>query len=145
MITYEPASRLVVSVAVVPGAMSSCSSTGLTLSSSTTPFLVGSASGASSVLMTTNSWLLGPSLEMLNVTEPAGALVDARSIAKSFSVAETPPAVEPPAEMLVLDVELLQATAPTMAKAAMAIVMRENNRSMRGPSCLYGSGMYPSP
>src|SRR3954452_13414526 len=105
--------------------MSSCSSTGLTLSSSTTPFLVGSASGASSVLMTTNSWLLGPSLEMLNVTEPAGALVDARSIAKSFSVAETPPGSVPPADEL-LDDEL-QATAPSIATAATATVRRLND------------------
>jgi hypothetical protein len=41
--------------------------------------------------MITNSWALGPSFEMLNVTDPAGALLVARSIEKSFSVADTPP------------------------------------------------------
>ena len=66
---------------------------------------------------------------MLNVTEPAGAVRDARSIAKSFSVAETPPESEPPADELLLD-ELLHATAPSSATAAAATVMRVKNRSI---------------
>src|SRR3954447_6444285 len=135
MITYEPAYRFVVIVAVVLGAMSSCSSTTLRPSSFTSPFLVGKASGASSVLMMTNSWVLGPSLEMLKVTEPTGAVLEARSISKSFSVAETPPELVPPAEELLADEELLQAAAPSSANATAAT--RVNNRSM-GPLPLDG-------
>src|SRR6478672_1340821 len=116
--------------------MSSCSSTTLRPSSCTSLSFTGSASGASSVLMITNSWVLGPSFEMLNVTEPAGALAALRPIEKSFSVAEMSPASEPPAEEL-LDEELLQPTPPASAIAAAAIVMRANNRSM-DPLPLYG-------
>src|SRR5437868_3168066 len=136
MITYEPGSRSVVSVAVVLGAMSSCSSTAVSWSSSTSPSLVGSASGASLVLMITNSWVLGPSFEMLKVTEPDGALLDASSIEKSFSVAETPPEGVPPADELLLDDELAHPTAPNRATATAAIARRVNNRSM-DPSPLF--------
>src|SRR3954454_18163436 len=114
MITYEPASRSVVSVAVVLGAMSSCSSTAVSWSSSTLPSLVGSASGASLVLMITNSWVLGPSFEMLKVTEPDGALLDASSIEKSFSVAEKPAEGVLLSDELLLDDELPHPTAPSI-------------------------------
>src|SRR3954447_17321487 len=135
MITYEPASRSVVSVAVVLGAMSSCSSTAVSWSSSTLPSLVGSASGASLVLMITNSWVLGPSFEMLKVTEPDGALLDASSIEKSFSVAETPPEGVLPADELLLDDELAHPTAPSRATATAAIAIRVKNRSMDPSPC----------
>src|SRR4029079_381518 len=108
--------------------MSSASSTTSTLASSTVLSLTGRASGASSVFKITNSWALGPSFEMLNVTDPAGALLVARSIEKSFSVADTPPVSEP-AELVVLE-ELLHATAPSSATAAVVIVSRLKNRSM---------------
>src|SRR5512133_3788430 len=133
MITYEPASRVVVSAAVVLGAMSSCSSTTVSLSSSTSPSFVGNASGASSVWTITNSCVLGPSLEMLKVTEPAGALLEARSISKSFSVAATSPESLPPADEPLVDEELLQATAPSAATANAATAARVNTRSTGSP------------
>src|SRR5437868_3423827 len=62
-------------------------------SSSTIPLsVVGRASGARSVLKTTNSCVDGPWLLMLNVTEPALAVDVSSVMAKSFSVAPTPPA-----------------------------------------------------
>src|SRR5262245_35442298 len=121
--------------------MSSASSTTSTLSSSTVPSFTGRASGASSVLMTTNSWVLGPSFEMSKLTEPAGALLDARSIEKSFTVADTPPE-SPPADEVVVDESLLHAIAPRNARATAATEMRLNSGSME-PS-LYGSG-FPQP
>jgi hypothetical protein len=61
---------------------------------------------------------------MLNVTDPAAALLVARLIEKSASVADTPPVSDPLPELLE---ELLQATAPSSATAAVRIVSRLNN------------------
>src|SRR6188768_1968978 len=71
--------------------MSSTSSTALSSapSSSTSgaPDATGSLSGARSVRITTNSWTIVPPFLMWNVTGPAGAVVDVRSISNSDSVA----------------------------------------------------------
>src|SRR6188768_3655633 len=71
--------------------MSSTSSTALSSapSSSTSgaPDATGSLSGARSVRITTNSWTIVPLFLMWNVTGPAGAVVDVRSISNSDSVA----------------------------------------------------------
>jgi Asp/Glu/hydantoin racemase len=56
-------------------------------------------------------------------------LLEASSIAKSFSVAETPPELVPPADVLV-DEELLHATAPSRASATAATAIRLHNRSI---------------
>src|SRR6476469_11248538 len=84
--------------------------------------------------MTTNSWVLWPSLVILNVTGPAVPVLEDSAIEKSFSVADTPPAVDPADDDELLDE--VQATPPSIAIAAPTTVMRLMNRPMHPLLCM---------
>ena len=81
---------------LVPGAMSSASSTRSIWSSGITPLSTGRASGASSVRMTTNSWALGPSFWIPNEMVPGAKDPGSAVSEKSFIVTMTSPVASDP-------------------------------------------------
>src|SRR4029453_16321135 len=137
-----PASSETGRVGVSPTAMSSISSISSrpSPSSSTEPSAtVGRASGARSVLNTTNSWVSsGPLFVTSNVTSPAGAELEAGMTANSWTVTSTvvpPPVapVSPPSSSL--HPAATRDSAPTVA-TKMAARRRRERRTMVPPSSL---------